>query len=269
MKPFGGALRHLYLSALDLSDAPERRKQMIPPRTMNFVGDGDFHGTGHEFKNLFIDYGHLRPDHRVLDVGCGIGRMAVPLTGYLSAKGRYEGFDIVKKGIDWCQQNIAQKFPNFHFQHSDVENRYYNPKGTQKAATYGFPFADESFDFVFLTSVFTHMFRPDLENYLKEVVRVLATDGTGFITFFLLNQESDGRIQRRESHLDFSHLIEGGLTTTPENPEEAIAYPESDVRALFQSCQFQIAEPIRYGFWSGKPRSQSLTFQDVVIATKI
>jgi len=266
MKPFGGALHRLYLSALDLSDAAERQKEMIPPRTLHSVGGGDFQGVGQEFRNLFVDYGHLEPDHRELDVGCGIGRMAVPLTSYPSAEGQYEGFDIVKSGIDWCRQNITPKFPNFRFQHSDVQNRNYNPKGTLKAASYRFPYPDESFDFVFLTSVFTHMFRPDLENYTREIARVLASGGTCFVTFFLLNHESEGRIQRGESQLNFSHLIEGGLTTAPKNPGEAIAYPESDVRALFERCQLQVVEPIRYGSWSGRPNF--LTMQDVVITKK-
>jgi 2-polyprenyl-3-methyl-5-hydroxy-6-metoxy-1,4-benzoquinol methylase len=77
-----------------------RRKNMVPPRTMyHFVGDGDYKAVGMEFRNLFTQYGGLKPEHRVLDVGCGIGRMAVPLTEYLSGPGEYRGFDIVKKGV--------------------------------------------------------------------------------------------------------------------------------------------------------------------------
>ena len=40
----------------------------------------------------------LKPEHRVLDIGCGVGRVALPLTRYLTS-GTYDGFDIVKRWI--------------------------------------------------------------------------------------------------------------------------------------------------------------------------
>jgi len=54
---------------------------------MTFIGDGDFEQAGQVFKNYFIELADLRPSDKVLDVGCEIGRMAIPLTSYLS-KGR-------------------------------------------------------------------------------------------------------------------------------------------------------------------------------------
>ncbi len=102
---------------------------MIPPRGMIFIGAGDFEQIGKDFRKHFIELGDLQPDDRVLDVGCGIGRMAIPLTSYLSKEGEYWGFDIVKKGIEWCQKRISPKYANFHFLHSDIYNKEYNPKG--------------------------------------------------------------------------------------------------------------------------------------------
>src|ERR1700730_7662335 len=90
--PIKKSLKKIYQSKLDLTDASSCRRDMIPPRTMNFVGDGDFRKTGMEFRRLFTEYGGLKPDHKVLDIGCGIGRMAGPLTSYLSAQGEYQGF---------------------------------------------------------------------------------------------------------------------------------------------------------------------------------
>src|SRR3954471_21980999 len=104
--------------------------QLIPPDSLNFVGGGSFKAVGEEFKGHFVKLGGLRPEHRVLDIGCGIGRMAIPLTQYLSAKGSYEGFDPVKLGIDWCQEKITPLYPNFRFQTVDVFNSFYKQDAT-------------------------------------------------------------------------------------------------------------------------------------------
>lgn len=243
-----------------------RRREMIPPRTLYFVGDGDYKAVGLEFRSLFTRYGGLKPEDRVLDVGCGIGRMAVPLTDYLSGTGKYEGFDIVKKGVEWCQRNVTPRFPHFRFQHSNVKNRFYNPNGIYEASNYRFPYDDDSFDFVFLTSVFTHMFPRDLENYAKEISRVLTRGGRCFITMFLLNDESKDLIGKRQSTQNFVFPVEGCVTTDPTNPEGSLAFEEGYVRRLFQRLGLSIREPIHYGSWCG--RKSFLSYQDIVIATR-
>lgn len=264
--PVKSFLEPYYFRLLDLSDAGERRKEMIPPRTMNFVGNGDFKEIGLEFRRLFVEHGGLKPNDRVLDVGCGIGRMAVPLTTYLSADGEYEGFDIVKMGVEWCQKNITPRYPNFHFAHADVQNKDYNPGGTVHASSYKFPYETGSFDFIFLTSVFTHMFPPDMMNYLGEISRVLKLGGTCFITFFLLNEESQGLIEQGLSTQNFVFQIDGCVTTTPGNPEAAIAFSEPYVREAFDRYGLSVTDAVRYGSWCG--RAKSLSYQDIVVATK-
>lgn len=239
---------------------------MIPPRRLDFVGGTNYRGVGLEFRDLFVRYGGLKPEHRVLDVGSGIGRMAAPLTGYLAATGEYQGFDIVKKGVEWSQKHITPRFPNFHFLHSDVKNEFYNPGGMYDASSYRFPYEDGSFDFVFLTSVFTHMFPADLEHYLEEITRVLKKGGTSFITMFLLNEESQKLIQQGRSTQNFAYELEGCVTANPNNPEASLAFDEGYVRAVFDKSNLSIREPIHRGAWCG--RKEFLSYQDIVIATK-
>lgn len=167
-----------------LDSLQDKRDELTPPRSMIFVGDGDFKKTGEEFLRYFIEFGGLKPNARILDVGCGIGRMAVPLTKYLDASGSYEGFDILAHGIDSCTKNITPRYPNFHFQVADVYNKAYNPNGKHKAAEYEFPYQNECFDFTFLTSVFTHMLPQEMENYLAEIVRSLRWGGEILDYFF-------------------------------------------------------------------------------------
>ena len=259
-------MKNIYYLPIDVIDRLKGRDSMIPPKSMISVGDGDFEQIGQEFKNYFIDLVNLQPNNRILDVGCGIGRMAIPLTSYLSQKGEYWGFDIVAKGIEWCQSRISPKFSNFHFLYSDVYNKQYNKEGKVLAQDFEFPFDDKFFDFVFLTSVFTHMLPLDLENYLSEISRVLKTGGKCLITFFILNQESEGLIRSGRSTLDFRYKIYDCLTINENVPEAAIAYNEEFAKTLFEKYGLKIIQPIHYGSWC--KRDKFLTYQDLLIAIK-
>ena len=106
-----------------------------------------------EFLGHFIQMAGLKPGSDVLDVGCGCGRMAYMLAHYLDPAARYEGIDIVDHLVAWAQQTITPQFSNFTFQKADIYNKCYNPKGTFAASKYRFPYEDESFDLIFLTSV--------------------------------------------------------------------------------------------------------------------
>jgi ubiquinone/menaquinone biosynthesis C-methylase UbiE len=260
-------LRKLYYSLIDVVDRLKGRNNMIPPQSMIFVGSGDFEKIGQEFKKYFIELANLQPSDRVLDVGCGIGRMAIPLTSYLSKEGEYWGFDIVKKGIEWCQSRISPQFSNFNFQLSDVYNQEYNPNGKVQAQNFKFPFDDGYFDFVFLTSVFTHMLPSDLENYLSEISQVLKPEGKCLITFFILNEESENLVRSGRSTLNFVYKMQDCMTINKNNPEAAIAYREEFVLRLFKKYGLKIVQPINYGSWCG--RDAFLTYQDLIIATKL
>ncbi len=259
-------LKRIYHFPGDIIHRLKYPDSMVPPKSMIFIGSGDFEKIGQDFKCYFIELANLQPNNRILDVGCGIGRMAIPLTDYLSPEGEYWGFDIDKKGIEWCQSRISSKFSNFHFQYSDVYNKHYNPHSRVRAQDFQFPYDDDFFDLIFLISVFTHMLPLDMGNYLSEISRVLKTGGKCLITFFILNEESENLVHLGRSALNFSHKIEGCLTTNKKDSESAIAYNEESVKRLFEKHKLKIIQPIHYGSWC--KRDNFLSYQDIIVAVK-
>jgi SAM-dependent methyltransferase len=236
---------------------------LTPPRGLAFVGGGDFTRTGEEFLGYFTELGGLRPDHDVLDVGCGIGRMAVPLLSYLDS-GTYAGFDVGEEMIKWCQKRITARRADFRFTWAPVYNRKYNPFGTVSATEFRFPYADDSFDFVFATSLFTHLVLPDAAHYLREIERVLRPGGRSLLTFFILRPEALAEIEAGRVSLDFRHPIEGGRTIDAHEPEAATAFEPDRLDRLFADAGLAIERPIRHGHWANA--ADGLAGQDIVLA---
>lgn len=237
-----------------------------PPRSLQkFVG-GAYTEVGIQFLGYLRDLCGLQPNEALLDVGCGSGRIAMPLTGYLDEEGRYSGFDISSKAIAWCKDNISAAHPNFDFVVADIHNSLYNPHGKYRSSDFVFPYPDSSFDVVLSSSVFTHMFPPDVRHYLGEISRVLKPGGRLLSTYFLLNEESSNLIEDRRGSFRFKHNRDGYRTVTSFRSEAAIAIPESFIRAAHEEFGLKVQEPLQYGSWSG--RDDYLSFQDVVTALK-
>jgi SAM-dependent methyltransferase len=261
------ARRFWYLPADTLDALLGRRGPMIPPRGRIFIGSGDFVKTGTEILNQLKELAGLRPGHRVLDVGCGIGRVAVPLTGYLDQHGSYEGFDIVEPAIRWCRERITSRHPGFRFTHIDLRNDLYNLGTRAKAKDFVFPYGNGEFDLVFLTSVFTHMLPDDVTNYLFQIGRVLKPGGRCFATFFLMNPEArelteNGTGFRFNNRRDHHYLFHSRVREANVAYEEEWLFSE-----LIEPAGLGI-EQVRYGYWPGRPKSTLNNFQDILILRK-
>src|SRR5438270_697411 len=82
-----------------------------------------------------------------------------------------------------------------------------------------FPYKDESVGFVFLTSVFTHMLRADVEHYVGEIVRVMKPKARCLITYFLLTNDSRVLIEQGQSTLTFPYVIKDTAVRYANAPE--------------------------------------------------
>jgi SAM-dependent methyltransferase len=246
----------LRLRALDARDRLSGRSgRLVPPRRLQFVGEGDFVGIGDEFLSHLVSLCGLRPEDRVLDVGCGVGRLARPLAGYLSLDGAYAGFDVNAAGIRWCTQRYGH-FPQFRFVHADVRNARYNPDGAEDAVAYRFPFEDGSFDVAALVSVLTHLTADDTLHYLGQTRRVLARGGRVLLTAFVLDPRAP------DPSLSFGAARDGMAVVDPALPEEAVAYEEEWLLEALRAAGLDLVA-LHPGSWTG--RTEGLSFQDVVV----
>ncbi len=128
---------------------------------------GSFDALGELEKRLLIHYG-LQPEHFVVDVGCGSGRLACALTSYLTA-GRVFGTDVVQELLDYARGRCP---PTWHFARVD---------GIR------IPCRANVADFACFFSVFTHLLHEESYYYLLEARRVVKPGG--HIVFSFLEYE--------------------------------------------------------------------------------
>jgi len=251
-------LRHL---PADLAAPPS--DPLVPPRGLAFVGAGDFVAVGDAMLAEFVAAG-LRPHHRVLDAGCGLGRMARPLAGLLDG-GSYAGFDVVAADVAWCRRRYAAHHPRFRFEHLDVANAAYNPRGRMAAERLVLPFSDADFDFAIAISLFTHLLPAAARRYLGELARTLAPGGRLYATFFVLDDAARAAIAAGTTELSFAHEQDGARVQSPRRPEAAIAFERHELERWLAATGLEL-ERITPGTWLGTG-SRSI-YQDVVVARR-
>lgn len=244
-----------------------KRHPLSPPRGLIFTGSGDFIKSGKALVDLCINEAGLTPQSNILDVGCGIGRLAVPLTRFLDKEGSYNGFDVVPDGIEWCTANITPRHPNFNFRYIPLRNDLYNLDTEKKAGEFEFPYPESSFDFVVLTSVFTHMQYKEVANYLLQIERVLKPKGKCLATFFIIDEDTRNIIQTRPEVMQFDYEFDTYYLHDSKVKDANIAFKLEALQDIISKSGLAI-NTINKGWWRGTAKNASFNFQDVLILEK-
>lgn len=203
----------------------------------------------------------------VVEIGCGIGRVAIPLTDILT-KGRYVGTNTIGRSIDWCTTNITAAHPNFDFIHHDIRDDLHNPNGILEAGEIRLPSKDNSVDLIVLNSVFTHMFKDEIVHYLKEFKRILKPMGRVWASFFIADKKMIKSIDagfKTEWGMTFKHPFEDGCRVEKKSsPRAAVLYDQSTLELMVAQSGLAFDQPILQGRWSGL-RIEPKSGQDAVI----
>jgi SAM-dependent methyltransferase len=123
----------------------------------------------------------------VFDFGSGCGRQARQMMQQRVRPGRYVGVDIHRGMVAWCQSHLSVIDPAFHFLHHNVFNLGIAPDN-DKRLTAPFPVGLGQFTMVNAHSVFTHLYEPQAEFYLREIERILAAEGIARTTWFFFDR---------------------------------------------------------------------------------
>jgi SAM-dependent methyltransferase len=248
------------------SDAPQ------PLHATHIIGDGDFRAIGAEFLEHLVRLGGLRPEQRVLDIGCGFGRMALPLTCYLGDSGRYLGFDIVQEPIDWCRQQISPRHSGFRFEWLDFRHPLYNTGGGVtgyrgfRATLPGLEQLQP--DFVFAVSVFTHLEQTDIEHYLADISRLLPSGGTLLFTAFLLGQATPPLLPGCVFPTEAWRSSGGPLTALIGAPLTAAVGIEANWLQQQLTRHQLLSTQLHFGHWRWG-HGVHAPFQDILVCRKV
>lgn len=264
-------IRKLYYLPQDFMDKiTGKSHKYVPPRGYIYTGSpasGEkYYNQGIHQIQLMKNFINLNSEDEVLDIGSGVGRSAMVLTELLNKNSRYEGFDVVKKGVDWCNKKIKKDFPNFNFTYVPLFNDLYN-KEKKDATQFVFPYEDASFDKIFSFSVFTHMKMAEIEHYFTEINRVMKPDGLSLHTFFLYD---DNDAEYISSLKDFNFPIDRGNHKLMSDKVESanIAIHKNELHQMAERSGLEIVSIID-GFWKAEKRENSQNdYQDTIVFKK-
>lgn len=218
----------------------------------------------HQFGEL-LRFTALQPDQAVLDYGCGLGRIALPLAAYLDpSAGRYCGVDTNGACIELNRKRFAP-YEQLRFEHVDLFSSMYNPEGGPMTQLDSLDLGDR-FDVAFLFSVFTHILAPDCPILLRFLARHLKPGATMLTTWFLLNDEARHAIEAGSAQYRFPFAHgEGVRVNHRKKPEGAVAYEEDTALAHLERCGFEV-EKVVYGRWTGT--REAAMGQDAIIVRR-
>ena len=228
---------------------------------------GPFPSVKHFFDSAFknfeelLEFTELGPTSQVLDYGCGLARLAIPMSGYLDPEhGRYCGVDTDAACIE-RNRRVFNAHPNFRFEHIDIYSKMYNLKGGDFSKLLDSEFGGP-FDLVFMFSVFTHILPEHCDLMLEFLRSQLKAGGQLFCSWFLLNERTQAAIDAGQAHRRFASNHGPARIDNPEVPEGAVAYFEEDVMERLAAAGFTNVR-VHWGKWRGC--FDSWVWQDIVV----
>ncbi len=256
------------MSDLDAVFEAMRRTEMN-----DWVGGSDPHLVGLFCDHVLRRVSTIGPRSRVIDFGCGIGRVAAYVLAREQPPRGFLGIDIMPPVIEFCRAELQPHFPKAVFELAEGANDHYDryiddaiPARSLDALTaqYG-----TRFTHAYAFSVFTHLYAADFVAALRFVGSLLGTRGEFLFTAFTLTDFARQRIADRSTDfpVEQHEYLEGGrvLIGNPADPLAFIAYDRDLIEAMVAEAGLVLTKS-EYGTWMGGKLGES--FQDVYVCRK-
>ena len=210
----------------------EIKGSILPPPDRRWCGtefkDDEFYlrSAEEEAMRLVKHFG-CDKSSRILDVGCGQGRLPIGLIRTIGDLD-YIGIDVDRRSVEWCRKYIGQIHPTFKFMHLDLYNERYNRNGVRIDADFRFAVKTDSIDIVYLYSVFSHTTEEVLRIYLKEFARILRANGSMFFTTFV------------EEDVPNISINPEGYSLKCSGPLHVVRYNKAYLISILEECGFEL-----------------------------
>ena len=224
------------------------------------MGRGDFDVIGRQWVDYFVAHCALKPEESVLDVGSGIGRVAIPMTDYLT--GRYEGLDVVREGVEWCSEHDHPGLPELPLSASPTSTTGYTTR-TASQHPAGVPLS--------LRGRRVRLRVPDLRVHAHASAGGRALhrrdrdgccdqDGRCLASVFLWDES----VEPSQPQLRFDDDAGPYRFNHGFKPEDVLGIQGGVPARLLQRCGF--SPTVDYGWWGRPAGETNLDAQDIVLA---
>ena len=265
-------IRRLYYLPIDLIDRLlGKTHKYVPSRGQIYTGSPasatEYLKQGVLHLEHLKNHINLQPNDYVLDIGSGVGRSAIALSTYINKDGSYDGFDVVKQGVDWCNNGLGKDFSNFNFKYVPIFNDLYNTSEL-KATEFQFPYKDLSFSKVFSVSLFTHMQIEEIQHYFHEIHRVLKHGGQCFSTFFFYDETDEAHVANLKD-FGFLYKKENYRLMNEDVKSGNIAIHKTKIKQMLQQANLELVDIVD-GYWKGQNADNSKKeYQDILVFKKV
>lgn len=214
------------------------------------INNDSLSGLNRSILQYLIKDCKLSSQAKVLEIGCGIACVSLPLIKHLKS-GQYCGLDTDKQSIDWCKRKIAPYCDGkFTVMSDDGELRL--------------PYDDNEFDLVLSASLLCNQPPENVDKYLSEINRVLKKGGQFMFTVFMTHQfQTTCTAKTLKTRLI---KVNGATMITNHRNEKAYVHSDELITTCLEHQHFEIKDTL-FGNWSNM--SNSPIYQDLINTVKL
>lgn len=264
-----------------MSNAKQIFDRMRHSEMNAWVGGLDPEAIGDACAAILDRYVSIDSSSRLLDFGCGVGRVLLSVLKRKPQVGHITGFDILPQVIAFCDTHIASAFPQTTFELVQGRNEHYDrfiamagaKSAESRASSHAFLQSEHAsaFTAAYAFSVFTHVEMVDFRSLLALLSNLLQPGGTLLFTAFLLTPYSRHSIQEGTTMFPFAEAAteaEGNIFIG--NAADRLSFIAFDL-SLVEQMVFEaglILTHVEHGCWAGGNVYFSPSGQDVVVCRR-